>query len=180
MMVVGLDQAKTQDRVQFLNMQIQNEIGMLQTYNLGEAVDNFIKDRQLFAKYTQRDADFCSELTLHAPPKHSEGQLHQVISSCGLDVLSDTASGASTASLDPHTIQTCHLLVQNFLNQLKQQGETALVQQFIKYVTQNQESPENQHAFSEIHKSLTSILRSVLVANGLSASYAAQILQGLL
>lgn len=180
MMVVGLDQAKTQDRVQFLNMVIQKEIGKLQTYNLGGAVKKFIEDRQLFVKYTHRDADFCSALTTHAAPKQPEGQLSQTISSFGLDVLSDSALVASSALPDPHTIQTCHLLVQNFLNQLKQQGETALVHQFIKSVTQNQESPDNQHAFAEIHKSLTSILGSVLLANGYTSSNTHEVLQGLL
>ena len=161
-------------------MQIQNEVGMSQVYNLGEAVKNFVEDRQLFVKYTQRDADFSSALTMHTPAKQFEGQLRQIISSFGLDVLSDPALSASAAVLDPHTIQTCHLLVQNFLSQLKQQGETALVQQFIKFVTQNQESSENQHAFAEIHKSLTSILCSILTANGFTTSNSNQVLQGLL
>lgn len=57
--------------------------------------------------------------------------------------------------LDPCTLQTCHIMVNHFLDQLREQGESALVQQF----------KQNQHgdqAINEIAKTVMNILKVVV------------------
>lgn len=67
--------------------------------------------------------------------------------------------------LSPFTMQVCFLLCKNFLNQLKQQGEQQLVQQFAHWVLLEQEQAEANHALGEILKSLCSITRVVIQQN---------------
>jgi len=149
-------------------MQIQNQIGRLKTHNFDKVLMKLIQNRQVFGRYTQKDVDFSSDLLhggLHGPPSH---QFCQNVSTFGFDFLSESNCSPDDLHLDPYTIQTCHILVQHFLSQLKQQGESTLVQQFVKSVVQHQESPQNSNAFTEIHKSLSSTLNCVLEANGIS------------